>query len=272
VTRRKLRVHARVFCVAAALMAGGAASVSASALADEITVMIAGGFASAYRDLGLQFEEATGETLITLWGPAMGSAVNAIPARLARGESADVLIMAGYALDDQINAGKVLAGSKVDLARSPIGVAVREGAPKPDIGSLDALRQTLAEAKSIVYPDDASGVYIRSELFQRLGIEGQVESKSRMVPAERVARVVADGEAELGLQQVVELLPAKGITVVGSLPDEVQRYTVYSGGIATNAKNPAGADALIRFLSSPDAAAAIMKTGLEPLLPPKPAQ
>ena len=175
--------------------------------------------------------------------------------------------MVGYVLDDQINAGKVLPDSKVDFARSAIGMAVREGAPKPDISSVDALRRTLLAAKSIVYPDSASGVYIGSELFRRLGIEGQVESKSRMIPAERVASVVANGEAEIGFQQVVELLPVKGVTVVGSLPEEVQRYTVFSGGIATNAKNPAGAEALIRFLSSPDAAPAIARTGLEPLTP-----
>jgi molybdate transport system substrate-binding protein len=204
--------------------------------------MISGGFASAYRDLGPQFEEATGDTLVTVWGPVAGTAVNAIPMRLARGEWADVLIVVGYALDDQINAGKVVSGSKVDFARSAIGMAVREGAPKPDISSVDALRRTLLAAQSIVYPDDASGVYIRSELFRRLGIEGQVESKSRMIPAERVARVIANGEAEIGFQQIVELLPVDGVTVVGSLPAEVQRYTVFSGGIASNARNRVGSN------------------------------
>ncbi|MFL9937091.1 substrate-binding domain-containing protein [Paraburkholderia sp. RL18-103-BIB-C] len=258
---RKLRVHAVVFCVAAALLSSVAAS------ADDVKVMISGGFASAYRALGPQFEEAAGNRLVTVWGPIVGTAANAIPVRLARGEWADVLIVVGYALDDQINAGKVVSGSKVDFARSAIGIAAREGAPKPDIGSIDALRRTLLAAKSIVYPDDANGVYIGSELFRRLGIEGRVEGKSRMIPAERVASVIANGEAELGFQQIVELLPVDGVTVVGSLPAEVQRYTVFSGGIATNAKNPAGAAVLIRFLSSPDAAPAIEGTGLEPLTP-----
>jgi molybdate transport system substrate-binding protein len=261
VTCSKLRVHALVFCVAGALLGSVAAS------ADEVKVMISGGFASAYRELGPQFEEAAGETLVTVWGPAVGTTANAIPVRLAHGEWADVLIVVGYALDDQINAGKVVSGSRVDFARSAIGMAVREGEPKPDISSVDALRRTLLAAKSIVYPDDASGVYIGSELFRRLGIEGRVENKSRMIPAERVASVVANGEAEIGFQQIVELLPVDGVTVVGSLPAEVQRYTVLSGGIATNAKNPAGAEALIRFLSSPDAAPTIEGTGLEPLTP-----
>jgi molybdate transport system substrate-binding protein len=226
---RELKVHALVFCVAAALLSSVAAS------ADEVKVMISGGFASAYRALGPQFEEAVGNTLVTVWGPVVGTAANAIPMRLARGEWADVLIVVGYALDDQINAGKVVSGSKVDFARSAIGIAAREGAPKADISSVDALRRTLLAAKSIVYPDDANGVY--------------------------------NGEAELGFQQIVELLPVNGVTVVGSLPAEVQRYTVFSGGIATNAKNPAGAAALILFLSSPAAAPAIEGTGLEPLTP-----
>jgi molybdate transport system substrate-binding protein len=158
-----------------------------------------------------------------------------------------------------------LPDSKVDFARSAIGMVVREGTPKPDISSPDALRRALLAAKSIVYPDSPSGVYVGSELFWRLGIAGPMQSKSRMIPVAQVANAVANGAAEIGIQQVVELLPVKGVTVVGSLPAEVQRYTVFSGGIATNAKNPAGAEALIRFLSSPDAAPAISRTGLEPV-------
>jgi molybdate transport system substrate-binding protein len=260
-TIRKLRVRTLAFCVTLALLGRGAA------LADEVKVMMSGWFTPAYRELVPQFEDATGDKLVTVWGAVEGTALNAIPVRLARGEWADVLIVVSYALDEQINAGKVLPGSKVDFARSPIGMAVREGAPIPDISSVDALRRTLLAAKSIVYPDSASGVYIGSELFARLGIEGRVKSKSRMVPDERVAVAVANGDAELGIQQVVELLPVKGLTVVGSLPAEVQRYTVYSGGIATATKNPLGAEALIRFLSSPEAAPAISRTGLEPLTP-----
>ncbi|MGT2471574.1 molybdate ABC transporter substrate-binding protein [Paraburkholderia terrae] len=264
-TIRKLRFRALAFCVAGALLGSGIA------LADEVKVMISGGFASAYRELCPRFEEATGRKLITVWGAAVGTAANAIPVRLARGEWADVLIVVGYALDEQINAGKVLPDSKVDFARSAIGVVVREGTPKPDISSADALRQALLAAKSIVYPDSPSGVYVGSELFRRLGIAGPMKSKSHMVPVAQVADAVANGDAEIGLQQIVELLPVKGMTVVGSLPADLQRYTVYSGGIATNARNPAGAEALIQFLSSPDAAPAMSRTGLE-LLPAPPAK
>ena len=260
---RKLRVHALVFCmaVAAALVGGAAAS------ADEVKVMISGGFASAYRDLGPQFEQTTGRSLITVWGPALGTARTSIPVRLARGEWADVLIVTSYALDTQIDAGKIVPGSQAEFARSGIGLAVREDAPKPDVSSVDALRRTLLAAKSIAYPDDASGIYIATELFWRLGIAGQMATKSRMIPAEEVARAVVSGQAEIGLQQTVELLPVKGLTVAGSLPADVQRYIVFSGGISTSARNPAGAQALIRFLSSPDAAPAISRSGLEPLAP-----
>ncbi|WNC93557.1 substrate-binding domain-containing protein [Paraburkholderia sp. FT54] len=258
-TIRKLKICALAFSVAGALLS------SVAAWADEVKVMISGGFASAYRELGPQFEEVTGRKLITVWGPAVGTAANAIPERLARGDWADVLIVAEYALDGPISAGKVLPDSKVDFARSAIGLVVRQGTPKPDISSVDALRRALLAAKSVVYPDSPSGVYVGSELFWRLGIAGWMDSKSRMIPAGHVADAVANGEAEIGIQQVVELLPVKGVTVVGSLPAEVQRYTVFSGGIATNTKNPAGAKALIQFLSSPDAMPAISRTGLEPL-------
>ncbi|SOE53863.1 molybdate transport system substrate-binding protein [Burkholderia sp. OK233] len=201
---RKPWIRTLAFCVAGALLGSG------TALADEVKAMISGGFASAYRELGPQFEEATGRKLITVWGPAVGTAANAIPVRLARGEWADVLIVVGYVLDDQINAGKVLPDSKVDFARSAIGVVVREGTPKPDISSADALRRAVLAAKPIVYPDSPSGVYVCSELSRRLGITGLMESKSRMIPVVQVADAVANAEAEIGIQQVVELLPVKG--------------------------------------------------------------
>ncbi|RAR62517.1 molybdate transport system substrate-binding protein [Paraburkholderia unamae] len=258
-TIHKPRIRTLAFCVTLAIFGSG------TAWADPVKVMISGWFAPAYRELGPQYQDASGDTLVTVWGPAVGTALNAIPVRLARGEWADVLIVASDALDDSSNAGSIVPGSKVDFARSPIGVAVREGAPKPDISSVDGLRRALLAAKSIVYPDNATGVYVAGELFSRLGIDGRVKSKSRMVPSGRVATLVASGDAELGLQQVVELLPVKGVAVAGSLPAEVQRYTVFSGAIVTTARNPAGAEALIRFLSSPDAAPAIARSGLEPI-------
>jgi molybdate transport system substrate-binding protein len=230
-----------------------------------------GGFAAAYRVLAPEFERATGNTLVTNWGPSMGDTPDAVPARLRRGEAIDVVIMVGYALDDLIKQGKVVADSRVDLARSGIGMAVRAGAPKPDISSVNALRRTLLAAKSIAYSDSASGVYISTELFKRLGIADQVASKSRMIPATPVGAVVARGDAEIGFQQISELKPIAGIDLVGPLPAEVQKFTVFSAGIVVGTKEPEAARALITFLASPAAGAAIRESGMEPIgaAPPK---
>jgi molybdate transport system substrate-binding protein len=195
----------------------------------------------------------------------MGNTPDAVPMRLQRGEPIDVVIMVGYALSDLIKGGKVIANSRVDLARSSIGVAVRAGAPKPDISSVDALRRALLEAKSIAYSDSASGVYVSTELFKRLGIADQVAGKSRMIPAEPVGAVVARGEAEIGFQQVSELKPIAGIDLVGPLPPELQKVTIFSAGIVVGAREPEAARALIAFLASPAAAGAIKASGMEPM-------
>jgi molybdate transport system substrate-binding protein len=232
-----------------------------------VTVVSSGGFAGAYRALAPAFERTTGNTLITNWGPSMGNTPDAVPARIQRGERIDVVIMVGAALGDLIKGGKVIADSRVDLARSGIGVAVRAGAPRPDIGSVDALRRALLAAQSIAYSDSASGVYISTELFKRLGIADQLAGKSRMIPAEPVGKVVARGEAEIGFQQVSELKPVPGIDLVGPLPSEVQKYTIFSAGIVVGTREPDAAKALIAFLASPDAATAIAESGMEPMTP-----
>ena len=175
-----------------------------------------GGFAAAYRALAPEFERSTDNTLVTSWGPSMGDTPEAVPARLRRGEPIDVVIMVGYALGDLVRQGKVDGDSRVDLARSGIGLVVRAGAPRPDISSVDALKRTLLQAKSIAYSDSASGVYISTEMFKRLGIADQVASKARMIPAEPVGAVVARGEAEIGFQQISELKPIAGIDLVGA--------------------------------------------------------
>lgn len=194
----------------------------------------------------------------------MGQTPQAIPNRLERGEPADVLIMVGSALDKLIKTGKVLADSRTDLGRAGVAMAVRAGAPKPDISTVEAFKSTLLAAKSIAYSDSASGVYLSTDLFPRLGIADQLKSKSRMIPAEPVGKVVARGEAEIGFQQMSELLPIPGITVVGPLPPPLQKYTVFTAGISASSKNPEGAKALIRLLASPKAAPVIAKTGMEP--------
>jgi len=235
------------------------------AQAAEIKVMNSGGFAAAYLDLIPEFERATGNTVTTAWGPSMGSTPEAIPSRLQRGEPVDVVIMVGYALGDLIKQGRIAADSRVDLARSKIGMAVRAGATKPDISSVEAFKRALIAAKSIAYSDSASGVYVSTELFQRLGIADELRPKSKEIKGERVGNVIARGDAEIGFQQVSELLPVPGIDFVGPIPAELQKITVFSAGMATAAKDPNAAKTLIEFLASPAAMAAIKKSGLEPV-------
>ena len=235
-----------------------------AAEASEVKVMISGGLTAAYKELVPHFERATGNTVITVYGPSMGTTENAIPVRLARGETADVLIMVGDALGEMIEQGRADAANRVDLVRSPIGMVVRAGAEKPDIGTIDALKLTLLGAKSVAYSDSASGVYVSTELFKRLGIADDMNGKARMIPAEPVASVVARGEAELGFQQISELLPIAGADLVGPLPPEVQKITIFSAAITANAAQPEAGRALITFLASAAAAPILKKAGLDP--------
>lgn len=249
----------------AAICLAGILLFTGTVKAAVVRVVSSGGFAAAYRALAPEFERTTGNTVMTGWGPSMGDTPDAVPTRLRRGEAIDVVIMVGDALTDLIKQGKVVADSRVDLARSGIGMAVRAGVPKPDISSVDALRRTLLAAKSIAYSDSASGVYISTELFKRLGIADQVASKSRMIPATPVGTIVARGEAEIGFQQISELKPIAGIDLVGPLPAEVQKFTIFSAGILVGTKAPEAARALITFLASPDAAPAVRESGMEPI-------
>ena len=236
-----------------------------TAQAAEVHVMISGGLTAAFKTLVPDYERSSGNTVAIAYGPSMGTTINAIPVRLARGEAADVLIMVGSALDDLIQQGKVVAASRIELANSPIGMVVKAGTPKPDISTVAALRQTLLSATSVAYSDSASGVYVGTELFARLGITDEMKGKARGIPAEPVAGVVARGDAELGFQQISELLPVGGVEIVGQLPAEVQKITVFSAGIASGAAHPAEAKALIAFMQSPAARAVIVKSGLEPI-------
>src|SRR5947208_4028822 len=232
--------------------------------AAEINVVTSGAFTAAYMELVPLYERETHNKVVTGFGPSMGTTINAIPVRLNRGESIDVVIMAAPALDQLIEEGKVRAGSRVELVRSLIGMAVKAGAPKPDISTVDALKRTLLTAKSIAYSDSASGVYLATVLFPKLGIWDQIKSKSRKIEADPVGGVVATGEVEIGFQQISELRPVKGIDIVGELPPGAQIVTVFAAGIPTTSKQPEAAKALIQWLSSPAAYSAIKKSGLEP--------
>ena len=245
-----------------ALLVPGAAS------AEEVQVMISAGFYGVYAELGPAFERATGHRLITTRGPSMGDSPEAIPTRLARGETADVVILDGGSADELAKRGFVRASTKVDLARSRIGMVVRAGAATPDIGSVEAFRKTLLAAESIGYSDSGSGTYLSSTLFAKLGVADQVLGKGRKVrgppSGEPVAAVVARGEVEIGFQQVSELIHVPGVTFVGPLPAELQPGFSFAGAITSAARQPDAALALLRFLASPEAASTILEHGLTP--------
>ena len=234
-----------------------------AACAAEIKVVTSGAFTAAYLQLVPEYERATDNKLVTEFGPSMGTTHNAIPIRLERGESIDVVIMAASALADLIVQGKVRADSRVDLVQSNIGMAVRAGAPQPDISTVDALKRTLLAAKSIGYSDSASGVYLSTELFPKLGIADQIRAKTRKIEADPVGGAVASGQVEIGFQQISELRRVKGIDIVGPLPDGAQRVTVFAAGIPKTSQQPEAAKALIKWLASPAAYQAINKSGLQ---------
>ena len=242
-------------------------AVSAASAAD-LRVMISAGFHGVYAELAPAFEKASGHHLITMRGPSMGDSPEAIPARLARGEHADVVILDGEAANALAERGVVRADSKTVLARSQVGMVVRAGAAKPDISTVDAFRSTLLAAKSIAYSDSGSGTYLSTTLFAKLGVAEQIAGKSRKVrgpPAgEPVAAVVARGEAEIGFQQVSELIHTPGVSFVGALPETLQPGFTFAAAITSTARESEAANALIRFLTSPDAAATIVKAGLMP--------
>jgi molybdate transport system substrate-binding protein len=236
------------------------------AYADEIIVMTSGAFTAAYLELAPRFAASTKHTVITAT-TSMGTGTDSIPSRLQRGDPVDVVILPAEVLDLLIESGRVVAGSRVDLARSSIGMAVRAGARKPDISTLDALRRALLDAKSVAYSSSVSGDYLVQELFPRLGIAEQLARTGRRIERERVGAVVARGEAEIGFQQMSELLPVAGIDVVGPLPPQVQRVTVIAAGVASHSRRQDASRALIRFLASPEAASVVLKTGMELVTP-----
>ena len=256
-THKRL-ARAKVLALACALF------TAAAVRAAEIKVVTSGAFTAAYLKLVPEYERATHNKLVTEFGPSMGTTHNAIPLRLERGEAIDVVIMAAPALADLIQQGKVRAGSRVDLVESRIGMAVKAGAPKPDISTVDALKRTLLTAKSIAYSDSASGVYLSTELFPKLGIADQIQGKSRKIEADPVGEAVAKGEIEIGFQQISELRPVKGIDIVGPLPPGAQKVTVFAAGIPATSKQPAEAKALIKWLASPAAHSVIKESGLDP--------
>jgi molybdate transport system substrate-binding protein len=252
-----------VFVLLAAVLSAGPATAA------DIRVMISSGFFQVYSQLGPAFEKSTGHKLLTTRGPSVGDSPEAIPTRLARGEEADVVIMDGSGVDILDQRGLARPGSRVPLAESFIGMVVRAGQPKPNISTVEAMRRTLLAAKSIAYSDSSSGTFLSTVGFKKLGIADEIAGKTRKVrgppSGEPVAAVVARGEAEVGFQQVAELIHVPGVDFVGTVPSEIQPPTFFVGALPKNSQHPDAAVALLRFLSSTEAAGVITKAGLRPL-------
>jgi ABC-type molybdate transport system substrate-binding protein len=231
----------------------------------QLIVLSSGGIMGAFKAVAPDYEQRAGVKLQGEVAPSMGATPQAIPNRLARHEPADVVLMVGAALDKLIKDGKVDPKTRVDLGKSYIAMAVRHGAPHPDISTMEAFKQTLLDAKSIAYSDSASGVYLSRVLFSQMHIADRIQSKSRMIPAQPVGEVVAGGDAEIGFQQLSELKPVDGIDIIGLIPDQAQQMTLYSAGVVTQSKHPEQAKQFLDFLSSSAAAPAIKTSGLDPI-------
>jgi molybdate transport system substrate-binding protein len=236
-----------------ALLAQGVAVAAA-----EVKVMAGAAMSGAFGELLPQFERATGHKIAIQYG-STGNFKRQIEA----GEAFDLVIFGSDGVDDLIKQGKIASDTRLDIARVGIGVAVREGEPKPDISSVDALKNTLLNAKSITYtPGSATGP---EKVLDRLGIAEQVKGKIKPNPPDRVLQVVAAGEVELAIGNAPSLLSAKGVQLVGLLPAELQNWFVNTAGVSTVAKQPEAAKALIKHLTTPEAAAVTKASGMEPL-------
>jgi molybdate transport system substrate-binding protein len=245
-----------------ALALFAAMTSGATAEAAEIKLMHAGAYTQVLLAMLPDFEQQTGHKVIR-----HRDTVGALTKQAEGGAAFDLIILSPGAVDGLVKKGRVVEGSRTNLARVGVGVVVKEGTPRPDIGSVEAFKHALLAAKSVAYIDPqaggSSGIYV-SGLLQRLGIADQIKPKAVLVHGGAVAEHIARGEAELGIHQISEILPVKGTVLVGPLPKEIQNYTTYAAGLGVAAKEPQAAKALIRTLSGPAAAAAARAKGMEP--------
>jgi molybdate transport system substrate-binding protein len=224
----------------------------------EIKVLSSIATKEAYLELVPQFEKASGHTVSTTW-----SGTTAIMQKMAAGEQYDLVMISATEMEELIRQGKIVPGSRADLAKSGIGVAVRKGAPRPDIGTAEALKKALLAAKTVGYTSGPSGVYMGT-LVERMGIADAVKAKFKSVPSGgTIGTIVASGDCEIGFQQVSELVHIPGIDYIGPLPADVQRVTVFASGLQTGAAQPDAARALMAFLTTPAAGTVMKKHGLE---------
>ena len=234
--------------------------------ASELCVMASNGFATAFRPIASEFERATAHEVVVAYGPTSGQGSDALSVRLAHGQSADVFIMAQPELDDLVAAGVIDGATRVDLARSGIGIVVRAGASHPDITTVAGLKAALLAARSVAASDGVTGTYVAGPLLEKLGIAAAVAGKVHRAPGRPVAVAVARGEADIGLGAASEMLATPGVDYLGPLPRDVQQMTVLTAAIGTAPHEAEAARALIDFLTAPPAVPVIMKAGLEPIL------
>jgi molybdate transport system substrate-binding protein len=247
---------ASLFAVATAVLCG-AVVAAGMAQAAELKVLGTPGVREFYAELVPEFERASGHQVATVWAGTVD-----VMKRIGGGETVDLVIVASDSLDELIKLGKVM--SRVDLAKSGIGIAVRAGALRPDITSADAIKKTLLAAKSIAYSSGPSGVYFAG-LVKRMGIADEIATRMKQIPpGGSVGELVARGEAEIAIHQQSELLPVKGIDIVGPLPADVQKITVFSAGLHVGAREGDAAKALVAFLTAPAAVPVIKKHGMDP--------
>jgi polar amino acid transport system substrate-binding protein len=240
--------------------------VAKVATAAEIVVMTSGALAAPFADLVTQFEKATGHKLVTILGSSQGGAADSIPERLKRGEQAHVVLLGRESLDSLVKQGLVVAGSEKDIVSSRMAMSVRLGIPKPDISTLEAFKKAMLEANSIAYSASVSGTYLSTIAFQQLGIADQVLPKAKRIMSERVGAVLARGEADIGFQQISELLPfAKTTQFVGPLPEGVQKVTLFSAGATSASPDKALSTLMINFMASREAYPMIRKYALDPV-------
>ena len=227
-------------------------------------MIISGGFSGPYEQLVPQFERTTGIKVATGSGSSQGTGPQTIAAQLARGVAADVVILSREGLTGLIAAQRIAAGTDVDLARTPIGVAVRAGAPKPDVRSVDDFKQVVLKARLVAVPSSTSGIFLIEEIFPRLGIAGRVNVKATP-RGSGAAAMVATGEADIGLLPVSEIIHAPGVELAGVIADEIQLHQIFAAAIVAASKEIDAAKRLIAFLTSESAAQTIRRGGMEPL-------
>jgi molybdate transport system substrate-binding protein len=232
--------------------------------ATQLNVLISGGFSGAYERLLPEFKRTSGIDVTTGSGASQGTGPQTIAAQLARGVPADVVILSREGLSDLIAAKRIVAGTDVDLAQVPLGVAVRAGAPKPDVSTVEALKQVLLKAELIAMPASTSGIWMMTDLFPRLGVAEKVSTK--LAPrGSDATRMVAAGEVDLAVMPVSEILPAPGVAFAGSIAPEIQFVQVFSAAVVAGSGEIESSKRLIEFLASARASEAIRSSGMEPL-------